>query len=92
MRRLVSLPPWRCCLATLCASFQPPPGPSPGFSLGYQTKISFGNGRGSSADLLQMDETEGGMVNCDPSSLAMLLAYIISKFTVVPKPLVQPAL
>ena len=22
-----------------CASFQPPPGPSPGFSLGYQTKI-----------------------------------------------------
>ena len=39
MRRLVSLPPWRCCLATLCASFQPPPGPSPGFSLGYQTKI-----------------------------------------------------
>ena len=23
----------------LCASFQPPPGPSPGFSLGYQTKI-----------------------------------------------------
>ena len=39
MRRLVSLPPWRCRLATLCASFQPPPGPSPGFSLGYQTKI-----------------------------------------------------
>ena len=39
MRRLVSLPPWRCCLATLCASVQPPPGPSPGFSLGYQTKI-----------------------------------------------------
>ena len=39
MRRLVSLPPWRCYLATLCASFQPPPGPSPGFSLGYQTKI-----------------------------------------------------
>ena len=39
MRRLVSLPPWRCCLATLCASFQPPPGPSPGFSLGYQMEI-----------------------------------------------------
>ena len=39
MRRLISLPPWRCCLATLCASFQPPPGPSPGFSLGYQTEI-----------------------------------------------------
>ena len=26
-------------LGYLCASFQPPPGPSPGFSLGYQTKI-----------------------------------------------------
>ena len=39
MRRLYSLPPWRCCLATLCTSFQPPPGPSPGFSLGYQTEI-----------------------------------------------------
>ena len=39
MRRLVSLPPWRCCLATLCASFQLPPGPLPGFSLGYQTEI-----------------------------------------------------
>ena len=39
MRRLVSLPPWRCCLATLCASFQPRPGPLPGFSLGYQTEI-----------------------------------------------------
>ena len=53
---------------------------------------SSGNGRDSSADLLQIDETEGGMVNCHPSSLAMLLAYIISKFTVVPKPSVQPAL
>ena len=26
-------------LGYLCASFQPPPGPSSGFSLGYQTKI-----------------------------------------------------
>ena len=26
-------------LGYLCASFQPPPGPSPGFSLGYQTNI-----------------------------------------------------
>ena len=39
MRRLVSLPPWRCCLATSCASFQPPRRPWPGFPLGYQTKI-----------------------------------------------------
>ena len=35
---------------------------------------SSGHGRDSSADLLQMDETEGDMVNCRPSSLAMLLA------------------
>ena len=39
MRRLVSLPPWRCCLAALWASFQPPPSPWPGFPIGYQTKI-----------------------------------------------------
>ena len=38
-RRIVSLPPWRCCLATLWASFQPPPSPWPGFPIGYQTKI-----------------------------------------------------
>ena len=38
-RKIVSLPPWRCCLATLWASFQPPPSPWPGFPIGYQTKI-----------------------------------------------------
>ena len=31
------------------------------------------------------------MVNCRLSSLAMLLACIISKFTVAPKPLAQPS-
>ena len=38
-RRIVSLPPWRCCLTTLWASFQPPPSPWPGLPIGYQTKI-----------------------------------------------------
>ena len=51
---------------------------------------SSGLSRDSSTDLLQMDETEGDMVNCRPSSLAMLLAYIISKFPIAPKPLAQP--
>ena len=53
---------------------------------------SSGHGRSSSAVLLQMEEMEGDMVNCRLSSLAMLLAYIISKFTVAPKPLAQPSL
>ena len=38
-RRILSLPPWRCYLATLWASFLPPPSPWPGFPIGYQTKI-----------------------------------------------------
>ena len=46
----------------------------------------------SSTDLLQIDETEGDMVICRPSSLAMLLAYIVSKFPVAPKPLAQPSI
>ena len=37
---------------------------------------SSGHGPDSSADLLQMDETEGDMVNCRPSSLAILLVYM----------------
>ena len=53
---------------------------------------SSGHGHDSSAVLLQVDETEGDMVNCRLSSWAMLLAYIISKFTVAPKPLAQPSL
>ena len=32
------------------------------------------------------------MVDCRPSSLAMLLVYIISKFTVAPEPLAQPSI
>ena len=51
-----------------------------------------GHGRDSSTNLLQMDETEGDMVDCRPTSLAMLLVYIISKFTVAPEPLAQPSI
>ena len=46
----------------------------------------------SSTDLLQIDETEGDMVSCRPSSLAMLLIYIVSKFPVAPKPFAQPSI
>ena len=53
---------------------------------------SSGHSLDSSSDLLQIDETEGDMVNCRPSSLAMLLAYIVSKFPVAPKPLAQPSI
>ena len=53
---------------------------------------SSGHSRNSSAVLLQMDEKEGDMVNCRPSSLALLLAYIMSKFPVAPKPLAQPSI
>ena len=48
--------------------------------------------RNSSAGLLQMDEGEGDVENCRPSSLALLLDYIISKFPVAPKPLAQPSI
>ena len=50
---------------------------------------SSGHGPDSSADLLQMDETEGDMIHWCPSPLAMLLVYM---FTVVSKPLAQPSL
>ena len=52
---------------------------------------SSGHSRDSSADL-QIDETEDDMVNCRPSSLAMLLAYIVRKFPVAPKPFAQPSI
>ena len=53
---------------------------------------SSGHSSDSSSVLLQMDEKEGDMVNCRPSSLALLLAYIMSKFPVAPKPLAQPSI
>ena len=37
---------------------------------------SSGHGPDSSADLLQMDETEGDMIHCRPSPLAMSLVYM----------------
>ena len=90
-RRLVSLPPWRCCLVI----YAQVPAASRTFVWPF-TRLpdenSSGHGRDSSADLLQMDQTEGDMVNCRHSSWAMLLAYIISKLTVAPKPLAQPSL
>ena len=46
----------------------------------------------SSAGLLQMDEEEVDVENCRPSSLALLLDYIMSKFPVAPKPLDQPSI
>ena len=85
-RRLVSLPPWRCCLVI----YAQVPAASRTFVWLF-TRLpdenSSGHGRDSSADLLQLDETEGDMVNCHHSSWAMLLAYIIIKLTVAPKPL-----
>ena len=76
----------------LISLFPPPPRHWPGFPLDYQTKIHLVISRDSSTDLLQVDETEGDMVNCRPSSLAMLLAYIVRKFPVAPKPFAQPSI
>ena len=53
---------------------------------------SSGHSRDSSTDLLQIDETEGDMVSCRPSSLAILLTYIVSKFPVAPKPFAHPSI
>ena len=51
-----------------------------------------GHGHNSSTDLLQIDEMGGDMVSCCPSSLAMLLKYIVRKFPVAPKPFAQPSI
>ena len=51
-------------------------------SAGLPDEYSSGHGRDSSTDLLQIDEMGGDNVNCRPSSLAMLLAYIVCKFPV----------
>ena len=48
--------------------------------------------RNSSVGLLQMDEEEGDVENCRPSSLALLLDYIMSMFPVAPKPLSQASI
>ena len=49
------------------------------------------HGRKSSAGLLQLDEQDGDEENYLPASLALLLAYIMSKFPVALKPLAQPS-
>ena len=79
MWRLISLSP-------------PPPRHWPGFSAGLPDGYSSGHGRDSSTDLLQIDEMGGDMLHCRPSSLAMLLAYIVRKFPVAPKPFAQPSI
>ena len=76
---------------SLISLFPPPPRPWPGFPL-LPDENSCGHSRDSSTDLLQIDETEGDMVDCRPSSLAMLLAYIVRKFPVAPKPFAQPSI
>ena len=48
-------------------------------------------GCNSSAGLLQPDEQEGNEENTLPASLALLVDYIMSKFTVALKPLAQPS-
>ena len=62
-RRLVSLPPWHCCLVF----YAQVPAASRTFAWIF-TRLPDGNSSGhgpdSSADLLQLDETEGDMVNC----------------------------
>ena len=61
-------------------------------SAGLPDEYSSGHGRDSSTVLLQIDEMGGDMANCRPSSLAMLLAYIVCKFPVAPKPFAQPSI
>ena len=61
-------------------------------SAGLPDGYSSGQGSDSSTDLLQIDEMGGDMVHCHPSSLAMLLTYIVRKFPVAPKPFAEPYL
>ena len=61
-------------------------------STGLPDENSSGHSRDSSTDLLRIDEMEGDMVNCHPSSLAMLLAYMVRKCPVAPKPFAQPSI
>ena len=84
MRRIFSLPPWRCWLTTLSASFPAASKPLARLS----NKLLDEN---SSAGLLQLDEQDGDEENYLPASLALLLDYITSKFLVAFKPLAQPS-
>ena len=75
----------------LCASFQPPPGPSPGFSLGYQTKFIWSWPRfvcrGPATG-----RNGGRHDHLSPFFLGNVACLHVSKLTVTPKPLTQPSL
>ena len=91
MRRILSLPPWRCWLTTLSASFPAASKPLARLSNKLPDENSSDHGRNSSAGLLQLDEQDGDEENYLPASLALLLDYIMSKFLVAIKPLAQPS-
>ena len=90
-RRILSLPPWRCWLTTLSASFPAASKPLARLSNKLPDENSSDHGRNSSAVLLQLDEQDGDAGNYLPASLALLLDYIMSKFLVALKPLAQPS-
>ena len=60
-------------------------------SAGLPDEYSSGHGRHSSTDLLQIDEM-GATWSIVALPLSMLLAYIVRKFPVVPKPFAQPSI
>ena len=90
-RRILSLPPWRCWLTTLSASFPAASKPLAWLSNKLPDENSSNHGCNSSAGLLQLDEQDGDEENYLPASLALLLGYITSKFLVAIKPLAQPS-
>ena len=91
MRRILSLPPSRCWLTTLSASFPAASKPLARLSNKLPDENSSDHGRNSSAGLLQLDEQDGDEDDYLPASLALLLDYIMSKFLVAIKPLAQPS-
>ena len=91
MRRILSLPPWRCWLTTLSASFPAASKPLARLSNKLPNENSSDHGCNSSAGLLQLDEQDGNEENYLPASLALLLDYITSKFLVAIKLLAQPS-
>ena len=90
-RRILSLPPWRCWLTTLSASFPTASKPLARLSNKLPDENSSDHSRNSSAVLLQLDEQDGDEENYLPASLALLLDYIMCKFLVALKPLARPS-
>ena len=91
MRKILSLPPWRCWLTTLSASFPAASKPLARLSNKLPDENSSDHGHNSSAVVLQLDEQDGDEENYLPASLALLLDYIMNKFLVALKPLAQPS-